>query len=67
MTRPPVELRPAYAWDCEDCGRENFHRGMALLEGLADFVAMPTQVICIYCGAVYGTVHWREQGEGHGR
>lgn len=23
-----VELRPAYAWDCEDCGTENFTRGM---------------------------------------
>ena len=23
-----VVLRPAYAWDCPDCGRENFCRGM---------------------------------------
>jgi hypothetical protein len=23
-----VELRPAYVWDCEECGRENFHRGL---------------------------------------
>ncbi|HWB00590.1 MAG TPA: hypothetical protein VG713_18985 [Pirellulales bacterium] len=21
-----VELRPAFAWDCESCGRENFAR-----------------------------------------
>jgi DNA-directed RNA polymerase subunit RPC12/RpoP len=23
-----VELRPAYTWDCDDCGRENFARGI---------------------------------------
>lgn len=23
-----VELRPAYAWDCESCGRENFASGL---------------------------------------
>lgn len=23
-----VELRPAYSWDCPDCGRENFVRGL---------------------------------------
>ena len=23
-----VELRPAYVWDCPDCGREIFHRGL---------------------------------------
>lgn len=23
-----VELRPAYCWDCPDCGRENFVRGL---------------------------------------
>lgn len=22
----PVAMRPAYAWDCEECGRENFER-----------------------------------------
>ena len=21
-----IELRPAYAWDCEECGREQFSR-----------------------------------------
>lgn len=25
-----VELRPAYAWDCEKCGRENFARGIVV-------------------------------------
>jgi hypothetical protein len=24
----PVTLRPAYAWDCEECGRENFVNGL---------------------------------------
>jgi hypothetical protein len=23
-----VELRPAYAWDCDECGRENFSNGI---------------------------------------
>lgn len=23
-----VELRPAYAWDCEECGRQNFANGI---------------------------------------
>lgn len=23
-----VELRPAYAWDCDECGVENFTRGL---------------------------------------
>lgn len=23
-----VTMRPAYAWDCEECGRENFARGI---------------------------------------
>lgn len=22
-----IELHPAYRWDCDDCGRENFVRG----------------------------------------
>lgn len=25
---PTVELRPAYVWDCSDCGREHFHNGL---------------------------------------
>lgn len=23
-----VELKPAFTWDCESCGRENFTRGV---------------------------------------
>ena len=50
-----IELHPAFVWDCEDCGRENFQRAlcgnmdeaafMAILEEdgdiLADFVSEP--------------------------
>lgn len=25
---PKTELRPAYAWDCDNCGIENFCRGI---------------------------------------
>jgi hypothetical protein len=28
MQEKTVVLRPAYAWDCEECGRENFERGV---------------------------------------
>lgn len=27
-TKPTVELRTAYAWDCDACGRENFCRAV---------------------------------------
>ena len=26
--RPTVELRPAFAWDCPECGREQFARAV---------------------------------------
>lgn len=32
----PVELRPAYAWDCPDCGREVFERGLVPEMGKED-------------------------------
>lgn len=25
-----IELRPAFAWDCGECGRENFERGIVM-------------------------------------
>lgn len=30
MTRPLkiIELAPAYVWDCDECGRENFQRSV---------------------------------------
>lgn len=23
-----ISMKPAYMWDCEECGRENFERGL---------------------------------------
>lgn len=30
MTSDPVELIPAYVYDCPECGRENFVRGVVV-------------------------------------
>jgi hypothetical protein len=27
---PKVELHPAHVWDCDECGRENFCRGVVM-------------------------------------
>lgn len=28
MSNSKIELKPAYMWDCDNCGRENFTRGL---------------------------------------
>jgi len=30
MTIREVELRHAYVWTCDECGRDNFHNGLTL-------------------------------------
>lgn len=72
-----VVLRPAYAWDCEDCGRENFARGIVPefsaddLQAMRDeqgvqpwedgeFVMMPDEVKCGFCGAIFATAHCKD-------
>lgn len=37
---PEVELRPAYAWDCPECGREVFQRGIVPEMSDDDFAAL---------------------------
>lgn len=66
-----VVLRPAYAFDCDACGRENFGRiivpemspeteaelraqyGVEFAEG--EFLMVPLEVICSFCGHVSPT------------
>lgn len=59
-----VELRPAWAWDCDRCGRENFTRAVVpcSLEGVlpdgfdasdfegGEWVTKPDVVECEHCG-----------------
>jgi rubredoxin len=60
-----VELRPAYEWTCEGCGRDNFEkacvpcmseedvRSLKAEWGISDdgeFVQMPESVVCPHCG-----------------
>jgi hypothetical protein len=72
-----VELRPAYAWDCDECGRENFSNGIVaelsneerdelrIEHGLeeattGDWMMMPKQVTCVYCGSTFSVLHFHE-------
>lgn len=63
-----VELRPAWAWDCDACGRENFARAVVpcslegqLPEGFdasdfegGEWITKPDSVECEYCGTEFG-------------
>jgi hypothetical protein len=67
-----AELHPAYVWDCEDCGSENFQRAIVrsltedeqqeILEGSelsATFVhcaGVPNNVICKVCGSKFVSI-----------
>jgi hypothetical protein len=72
-----VVLRLAYSWDCEECGRESFVRGIvpemsaddiaALREEhgveaweAGDFLMMPDEVECAFCGARFATTHMKD-------
>ena len=64
-----IELHPAFVWDCEDCGTENFVRAVSdfaedvqekLREeyGVEDYETgswcmAPSSVTCKYCGSVF--------------
>lgn len=64
----PVELRPAYVWTCEECGRDTWGlvtygpyrlagatRGKAqTLVTVTDLnLVLPNRVICLHCGAAH--------------
>ena len=64
-----VELRTAYAFDCEECGRENFVRAVVhefsveerteMMEMFGEdqvdgeFVSVPETVQCSFCGCEF--------------
>lgn len=74
---PTVELIPAYVYDCNACGRENFVRSVQVHDpddlaelreqfGIeedetVDFCTRPKEVTCGHCGAEYET---EDMGEG---
>ena len=63
-----VELRPAWAWTCHECGKDNFCRAIVpcSLEGLlpdgldveefegGEWVTKPNSVECEHCGVEFG-------------
>jgi hypothetical protein len=64
-----IELRTAYEWTCDKCGRDNFARAVVpeSLEGLlpddldpedfegGEWVMKPGTVTCRHCGTTYET------------
>ncbi len=60
-----ARLHHAFRWDCDNCGRENFERAIAMekeyietrIEGETDdegeYVLYPAMVSCKHCSAQY--------------
>ena len=71
-----VELRPAYVWDCPECGRETFENGLVteispeeeleLMEEHGQFpsdgiwMMMPQRVYCEFCDLYFQSEHFGE-------
>jgi len=55
-----VELHPAYQWDCDYCGKENFARRMTVGEGE---LIIPTEVMCWNCKCVFRAIVPEEDEE----
>ena len=64
-----AHLHPAYSFDCEECGEENFIRCVRpsfseeeiaeLKEELSEegeFLLVPSEAICKKCGTKYSTI-----------
>ena len=69
-----VEMRLAYVWDCEECGRENFERAVVYelspeekkeLEGAGEipetgnWMSHPEHVTCKHCQSEFTAKHFR--------
>jgi hypothetical protein len=77
--RDVAELRQAYAFDCDDCGTENFVRAVVVemaddvrermqedlgVDGVTgDWVTIPSSVTCACCGARYRAVEVGQKDE----
>ena len=66
-----VELRHAYEWTCDECGRDNYSRGIKpSLEELDDderemlddgeWMMQPMEVTCPHCGTTFKVEHDEE-------
>jgi hypothetical protein len=67
MRFPYAELHPAFRFDCDECGHENFVRGITLedehlsqsqretLESAEFWVLYPEMVQCDHCETVFVT------------
>jgi hypothetical protein len=65
-----VELRNAYEWTCDECGRDSFVRGIVVEitdedrahmpelgdDVTGDWFAQPEKVTCPHCGTQFKTV-----------
>jgi DNA-directed RNA polymerase subunit RPC12/RpoP len=78
-TQSQVELIPAYVWDCPECGRENFQRGiiapiteedreeMVLEENaVGHWTTIPNVVTCKHCGSAFDTVSYGDDEDDEG-
>lgn len=71
-TLPTTELRIAFAWTCDTCGRDTYEQRAMLDDDeprnddtIDSFhVVMPTQVTCSHCKAQYRAA-WREPPSTH--
>lgn len=56
-----VEMRPAFVWTCDYCGRDNFTAGVVDPDPQSTdavsyvFIMLPTQVECRHCEEQFGT------------
>lgn len=48
-----VELRPAYTWTCEECGRDNFGLGLMTQSENGFLFSIPQTVTCKHCATTY--------------
>tara|TARA_R100000458_G_C8093454_1_gene123172 strand:- start:37 stop:282 length:246 start_codon:yes stop_codon:yes gene_type:complete len=75
MRLPYVELHPCFRYDCDECGRENFIRGITLedehlseeqrelLQEAEFWVVYPELVQCESCDSFFLTMNGEEDAE----
>jgi len=62
-----IELRPAYEWTCENCGRNQFESVIVIGRVGGDdpadewtWLMAPDEVMCNNCTAAFGTVDYND-------